>query len=280
MKKVLVVALVVAALLGCKGKSGGGDDPKDEAKPSGPAKANPPKQPASSLGMTTKQFRERWNAQVEKLTEGNLANMKLPEPRYSKPNEWSATLDGVVVAVREVPETKELRRVALVQDKEGSPLGMALASNILVEVIKPGTPFQEVTKDLGMVKGTVVSTTRGDVRFTFAQTAETNDDEMIVATLVADPPPASAPAQATAAVTAPPPPVEAPGPSVADLKKKIRFEEAGEHEDDSCTAMGAPGYALRFKGGTYDEMNSVASAMHCTPRYNSGVNRVFCCPPK
>jgi hypothetical protein len=59
-----------------------------------------------------------------------------------------------------------------------------------------------------------------------------------------------------------------------------RFEEAGEHEDDSSTAMGAPGYALRFKGGTYEEMAEVAALKHRTPRYNSPVNRIFCCPPK
>jgi hypothetical protein len=74
---------------------------------------------------------------------------------------------------------------------------------------------------------------------------------------------------------APPPAAPAPAP-----KTTIRFEEAGEHEDDACTAMGAPGYALRFKGGTYEDMNEVASLRHCSPRYNSPVNRVFCCPPK
>lgn len=76
-------------------------------------------------------------------------------------------------------------------------------------------------------------------------------------------------------VAAAPPAAPAPGP-----KTTIRFEEAGEHEDDACTAMGAPGYALRFKGGTYEDMNEVAALKHCTPRYNSNVNRVFCCPPK
>lgn len=84
-----------------------------------------------------------------------------------------------------------------------------------------------------------------------------------------------APVPTVAAPPPPPPAAPAPAPKVT-----IRFEEAGESDNDSCTAMGAPGYALRFKGGTYEEMNEVASLKHCTPRYNSPVNRVFCCPPK
>jgi hypothetical protein len=66
---------------------------------------------------------------------------------------------------------------------------------------------------------------------------------------------------------------------LAELKVKLHRESAGSGEDDNCMGRGLPPRAIRFGGGTFEEIATVAESMGCRSPYpQSSVVRTWCCP--